>query len=101
MFVQDEHGRLDFAGLRSAIEGEPHRLLFMAFDLVELDGEDLRPESLRLRRQKLLGLIGKYGPGTPIQFSESQQGGRARKIRTDHAGKDDSEAALVSPRNAL
>lgn len=73
IIVQDEHGRSDFAGLRSAIEGEPHRLVFMAFDLIELDGEDLRSEPLRLRRLKLHRLVGNHDPGTPIQFSESQQ----------------------------
>lgn len=74
MIVQDEHARSDFAGLRSAIEREPHRLVFMAFDLIELDGENLRAQPLRLRRLKLLRLIGKHDPSTPIQFSESQQG---------------------------
>lgn len=71
MIVPDEHGRSDFAGLRS--EGEPHRLVFMAFDLIGLNGEDLRTEPLRVRRQKLHRLVGNQDPSTPIQLSESQQ----------------------------
>ncbi|MGD9738421.1 MAG: hypothetical protein AB7S41_02495 [Parvibaculaceae bacterium] len=42
MVVQDERGVSDFEGLRAAIDQEPHRLVFFAFDLLHLDGEDLR-----------------------------------------------------------
>jgi bifunctional non-homologous end joining protein LigD len=74
MIVQDETGRSDFGALRSAISGQPQRLIFMAFDLLELDGEDLRQEPLRIRRDKLARLIGKANPASPIQFSESLGG---------------------------
>jgi ATP-dependent DNA ligase len=42
VIVQDESGISDFGALRSAIDDEPHRLLFYAFDLLHLDGKDLR-----------------------------------------------------------
>jgi bifunctional non-homologous end joining protein LigD len=42
MVVQDEHGITDLYALRSAIYTAPHRLAFFAFDLLHLDGQDLR-----------------------------------------------------------
>ena len=42
MVVQDEHGITDFHALRSAIYTAPHRLVLFAFDLLHLDGQDLR-----------------------------------------------------------
>ena len=42
MIVQDENGISDFDALRSAIYTAPHRLVFFAFDLLHLDGQDLR-----------------------------------------------------------
>ena len=42
MVVQDERGITDFHALRSAIYSAPHRIVFFAFDLFHLDGQDLR-----------------------------------------------------------
>ena len=42
VIVQDKNGLSDFAALRAAIEGAPHRLVMFAFDLLFQDGEDLR-----------------------------------------------------------
>jgi ATP-dependent DNA ligase len=42
IIVQDEKGVSDFAALRAAIEWEPHRLVMFGFDLLFLDGADLR-----------------------------------------------------------
>lgn len=54
VILQDERGRSDFHSLRSVIAREPERLVFMAFDLLELDGHDLRRKPLE-RRRELLG----------------------------------------------
>jgi bifunctional non-homologous end joining protein LigD len=45
IIVQDDQGRSDFASLRSVIDtpSERHRLVFMAFDLLELDGYIYEP----------------------------------------------------------
>src|SRR5262245_12923133 len=40
--VQDENGLSDFDALRSAIHKAPDRIVFFAFDLLHLDGQDLR-----------------------------------------------------------
>lgn len=55
--VQDEHGVTDFPALRAAMTREPHRLAFFAFDLLHLDGEDLRQAPLEERRAKLRWLL--------------------------------------------
>jgi bifunctional non-homologous end joining protein LigD len=55
--VQNEQGVTDFAALRGAIGQEPHRLMFFAFDLLHLEGEDLRRQPLEERRAKLRFLL--------------------------------------------
>jgi ATP-dependent DNA ligase len=65
----DENGISDFEALRSAIHKAPHRLLFFAFDLLHLDGRDLRRTPLIERRAALRGLI-EPDPRSPIQFSD-------------------------------
>src|SRR4051812_16271848 len=55
--VEDERGASDFDALPWAIRNQPHRLAFFAFDLLHLDGADLRRRPLIERRAKLAGLI--------------------------------------------
>jgi bifunctional non-homologous end joining protein LigD len=67
--LQDEHSLSDFHALRSAIHTAPHRLVFFAFDLLQLDGQDLRRTPLIERRAALRKLI-EPDPRSPIQFSD-------------------------------
>jgi bifunctional non-homologous end joining protein LigD len=69
IIVQDQQGISDFEALRSAIRKAPHRLVFFAFDLLHLDGHDLRRTPLIERRAALRGLI-EPDPRSPIQFSD-------------------------------
>jgi bifunctional non-homologous end joining protein LigD len=48
----DPQGRPSFQALQNR-ESTDHAIVFYAFDLLVLDGEDLRPEPLQARRQKL------------------------------------------------
>ena len=80
MIVQDAKGISDFAALRGAIEDEPHRLVFYAFDLLFLDGHDLRQVPLIERRGKLAELI-PTDPKSHIQFSEHLEGDGASIFR--------------------
>jgi bifunctional non-homologous end joining protein LigD len=77
VIVQDENGISDFDALRSAIYTAPHRLVFFAFDLLHLDGRDLRRTPLIERRAALRKLI-EPEPRSPIQFSDHVEGGGAR-----------------------
>lgn len=72
MVVQDESGVTE--ALRGAIAGEPHRLVFFAFDLLHLDGKDLRRLPLEERRARLAALIGAPDPMATIQFFEAVAG---------------------------
>jgi DNA ligase D-like protein (predicted ligase) len=74
VIVQDEQGRSDFTSLRSAIAHRPADLVFMAFDLMHLDGRDLRKQPIELRRAALVALIGPADPAQPIHFSEELVG---------------------------
>src|ERR1044072_8807060 len=57
VIVQDERGVSDFEALSGAIRWLPHTLRFYAFDILHLNGEDLRDEPLIDRRTKLKGLL--------------------------------------------
>ena len=74
---QDEVGRSDLAAFHSALDAEPHKVLLFAFDLLHLDGKDVRREPLEERRARLQALL-KPDPLSGIQFSEAIEGdGRA------------------------
>jgi len=77
MVVQDETGRSDFKKLASAIRWESARLIFYAFDLLGLDGNDLRKQRCEDRRQQLHELLGDPRPTSPLQFSQSFEGSGA------------------------
>jgi bifunctional non-homologous end joining protein LigD len=67
MIVTNDDGISDFSALRSAIVNAPERLVFVAFDLLHLNGHDLRQMTLLERRHMLEDLV-EPAEG-PIQFS--------------------------------
>jgi DNA ligase D-like protein (predicted ligase) len=73
VIVQDKNGISDFAALRAAIEGASHRLVMFAFDLLFLDGKDLRRLPLIERRAKLRQLV-LPDVRSPLQFSDHYEG---------------------------
>ena len=76
VIVQDERGISHFEALNTAIRREPERLIFFAFDLLHLDGRDLRQRPLVERRAELKGLIGE-NPWSRLQYSEAFNAGGA------------------------
>jgi bifunctional non-homologous end joining protein LigD len=80
VIVQDERGVSDFESLKFAISWQPHRLIFYAFDLLHLNGKDLRNSPLLERRGELKKLIGKHQK-SPLQFSEEFTGDGAAFFR--------------------
>ena len=52
-------GRSSFQALQAALKGNPEAIDFFAFDLLELDGEDLTSLPLNERKEKLAALIGR------------------------------------------
>ena len=51
--VQDGNGASDFEALGSALRRQPHSIILYAFDLLHLDGKDLRQVTLIERRANL------------------------------------------------
>ncbi|WP_342634124.1 ATP-dependent DNA ligase [Mesorhizobium tamadayense] len=69
--VTNEAGLSDFHALRWAITRRPQDLYFVAFDLLHLNGHELRDMPLKDRREILHALI---PDGGRIQFSEALPG---------------------------
>jgi bifunctional non-homologous end joining protein LigD len=66
--VLDAEGRTSFQALQGALKDDPGSILYYAFDLLELDGDDLTSLPLVQRKEKLAALI---GAGTEkIRYSE-------------------------------
>jgi DNA ligase D-like protein (predicted ligase) len=68
--VQDEQGRSDYHAFAAAIHDRPEDIVLMGFDLLHLDGNDLRKETLIDRRARLQELLGCHDPDCRLQFSE-------------------------------
>jgi bifunctional non-homologous end joining protein LigD len=70
IIVPDESGAPNFHALHADLaKGRTDRLIYYVFDLLYLDGFDLRPATLRDRREALRSLI---GPGSArVRFSEN------------------------------
>jgi bifunctional non-homologous end joining protein LigD len=67
--VLNEKGGTSFADLQAAFdEGAPHALTYFAFDLLHLDGHNLRNLPLERRKTILEGLIQEHGEDT-IRYS--------------------------------
>jgi len=72
MTVLNADGRSDYRAFRKAIKGNPGRLVFIAFDLLMIDGKDIRGETTLERRERLQILLDDHPPA--IQFSEAVHG---------------------------
>jgi bifunctional non-homologous end joining protein LigD len=68
--VPAQYGVPDFGAVRGAINNEQHRLIYYAFDLLYLDGYDLRGAALEDRRRLLAEIIA-AAPGRQILMSET------------------------------
>ncbi|RZI61368.1 MAG: ATP-dependent DNA ligase [Zymomonas sp.] len=88
VIVQHDDGKCDFHGLRAAIRNDPVSLVLMAFDLLELDGQDLRRKPLERRRELLQKLVGPNLPSSPIQFSADVPDGAALFTVIDDMGME-------------
>ena len=80
IIVQDKNGVSDFAALRAAIDREPHRLVMFTFDLLFLEGADLRREPLWHRREKLRQLI-QHDRRSALHFNDHYEGEWCRVVQ--------------------
>lgn len=75
VIIQDASGRSDYDALRSAIARRRQAaFVFMAFDLLHLDGRDLQSLPLEQRRSRLRDLLGTPDPTQPLHFSDELVG---------------------------
>lgn len=66
-----ESGVSSFSALQEALsEGRTDHLVYFAFDLLHLDGEDLRGEPLLARKERLEALLDAAPDGSPLRYSE-------------------------------
>jgi bifunctional non-homologous end joining protein LigD len=78
--VQDGNGVSDFDSLNSAMRWRPESIILYAFDLMHLDGKNLRQRALSDRRAILRALI-RSDDESRIQFSEEFVGDGATFFR--------------------
>ena len=71
--MQNGDGASDFEALSSAMRRQPHSIILYAFDLLHLDGKDLRQQTLTERRDSLKHLVGADAQSR-IQFSDEFDG---------------------------
>jgi bifunctional non-homologous end joining protein LigD len=66
-----ENGVSSFSALQAALsDGKTGQLVFFGFDLLYLDGEDLRPEPLLARKERLEHLFQAAGTESALRYSE-------------------------------
>src|SRR5579883_832869 len=71
--VLDEKGRPSFQALQNALSGPGPEVLYCVFDLLSLDGWDLRGCGLLARKSALAALLDGQGP--PLRYADHVQGG--------------------------
>jgi hypothetical protein len=88
--VVDERGLTDFERLRTALakRGGSRAAFLYAFDLLELDGEDLRRHAWEIRRASLTSLMRKARPGVRLSLSPEN----LRMIKRASNGNDGQQA---------
>lgn len=77
MIVQDAEGRSDFGRMMRAFQDEQQCMVFMGFDLLHINGQDIRSMPLSARKGRLESLIGCHDPSGRIQYVEHLVGGGA------------------------
>jgi bifunctional non-homologous end joining protein LigD len=75
----DEQGRSSFQLLQSYGKAKQTPIVYYAFDLLFLDGTDLRSRPLAERRKRLAALLKKAPPN--IRFSEALRGSKEELLR--------------------
>jgi bifunctional non-homologous end joining protein LigD len=77
----DDRGASSFQKLQNALKGSAGPLTFFAFDLIHLDGYDLRETPLRVRKSLLRALLHAGPGGDVVRFSDHLAGEGPRFYR--------------------
>ncbi len=95
--VVDKEGRSNFGALQDAIARGGDGIVYFAFDLLELDGQDLRKRPLTERKERLAQLLASEPETGPVFYSDHVVGHGDETFR--HACALDLEG-IVSKRAA-
>jgi bifunctional non-homologous end joining protein LigD len=101
--VADAAGHTDFGALQDALGNGGGGIGYYLFDLLELDGEDLRKRPLDERKSRLAQLL--KGVGAPLGFSDHMKGSGAEvfshacRIRLEGIVSKRRDAPYVSGRS--
>ncbi|MBV9395062.1 MAG: DNA ligase D, partial [Methylobacteriaceae bacterium] len=80
--VEDAAGISDFSGLQNALsEGDQEKVVFYAFDLLHINGYDLRGVPLKDRKRVLADLLATYGDKGRIRYSNDFDVGGDRLLQ--------------------
>ena len=79
--VEDEAGVSSFSALQQELKGRGERFVYYVFDLLYLDGEDLRKAALADRKAALRLLFDDLPPGGAIRFSDHLEEDGATLVR--------------------
>jgi bifunctional non-homologous end joining protein LigD len=102
--VADREGHTNFGTLQDALSGGNGRMAYYLFDLLELDGQDLRRHPLIERKQALKKLLASAGAG-PLLYSDHVIGGaqqvfaKACKLKLEGLISKETEAPYRSGRS--
>jgi hypothetical protein len=107
VIVQDKRGASDFEALQEALRSRRVPLIFYSFDLLHLDGKDIRERPLLERREKLKALLGNE-TSSALQFSEDWtclscahcRGARGLETKLDKLKQDRPALTWLKSRNA-
>jgi bifunctional non-homologous end joining protein LigD len=98
--VQNGDGASDFEALSSAMRRQPHSIILYAFDLLHLDGKDLRQQTLTERRAMLKQLVG-VEEQSRIQFSDEFDGdGNSMVVRAERTHRWRHSSSVMVPHSA-
>lgn len=97
IIIDNGAGASDFSALQADLsEGRTDRFVFYAFDLLHLDGADLRPLPLLERKERLARIL--EGQGGPLRFSSHFDESGATVLR--HACRLGLEGVVSKERDA-
>jgi bifunctional non-homologous end joining protein LigD len=99
LVVNDERGVSSFSALQQALKsGDSGAMSYYVFDLLHLNGDDLRPLPLTHRKAALAQLLKKAGDTGPIHLSESIE--EPGPVLVKHAYKLGLEGIISKRANA-
>ncbi len=97
--VVEQDGRSNFSGLQEALKRGGNGLSYFLFDLLALNGEDLRRTPLLERKARLKKLLAKAKP--PLFYSDHIVGGKAGRAMVNDLCQKQFEGVIAKRADSL